>query len=360
MNRDAHRKPTLRRRRKVVTALHGAALVALACLACELAVIAAASFSLARDFSYTDNRTNSLWSYRLDDSARQPPAFPLLTLTNRDANALWGSDFPTPPAMWCEATGYWGIGRNVSGKELFSSRNGATWRPGEVLFHPKAGAAPSRLVVAWTAPGNLVIDVHCVLGRAAEQGNGIGYSLLKRGGSGDVAIVSLKNIGESLTNEVTGIGVAQGDQLFFRFDTCGDPGGDISRADIRIQGEPVATAGAMAARPYGGTVMAGSDFTFSVAETGAASFHWSPRSIPPISSMPTGVSNNWSSPASPRPLSGAGGGAIATGWRWPAWPASSGIGGALSRVTAPIPRSGALGANRSARWTCRRSARTSE
>ena len=112
----------------------------------------AAIYSLAGDFSCTDNRTNSTWSYRLDDFANTPPTFPLLTSGNRDANALWGSDFPAPPMMWSDATGYWGIGKNVTGKELFSTRNGTRWAPGEVLFHPKGGASPARLVIAWTAP----------------------------------------------------------------------------------------------------------------------------------------------------------------------------------------------------------------
>ncbi|MCX6925506.1 MAG: hypothetical protein NT154_20200, partial [Verrucomicrobia bacterium] len=131
----------------------------------------AASYSLSRDFSYSENNAQSTWSYRLDDFANHPPSFPLLISTNRDANGLWGSDFPTPPMMWCEASGYWGIGKNCTGKEQFSTRNGTHWAPGEVLFHPKAGASPSRLVVAWTAPSNMVVDVWYTFGRAAEQGN---------------------------------------------------------------------------------------------------------------------------------------------------------------------------------------------
>jgi hypothetical protein len=249
-------------------------LLASACLAEFLATLRAATYSLAGDFSYTDNRTNSLWSYRLDDFASPSPAFPLLTSTNRDANGLWGSDFPTPPLMWSEASGYWGIGRNLTGKELFSSRNGTTWAPGEILFHPKGGASPSGLVVGWTAPSNMVIDVRYTLGRGAEQGNGIGYQIIKRIGGVDVDVVTLENIGGGLTNDLTGIVVAQGDQLFFRFNTCGDSSGDISRADIRIEGRSLAAAGAMAAQPCGGTIAAGSDFTFSVPATGAAAFQW--------------------------------------------------------------------------------------
>jgi len=73
------------------------------------------TFSLARDFSYTENEADSTWSYRLDDPGNRPPAFPLLTLTNRDANSVWGSDFAEPPQMWCEGSGYWGIGKNLTG-----------------------------------------------------------------------------------------------------------------------------------------------------------------------------------------------------------------------------------------------------
>ena len=235
----------------------------------------AATYSLAGDFSYTDNRANSIWSFRMDDYANNPPAFlPLLTSTHRDANALWGSDFPTPPMMWSEATGYWGIGKNVTGKELFSSRNGTRWGPGEVLFHPKGGASPSGLVVGWTAPSSMVIDVRYAFGLGATQGNGIGLKIMKRIGGVDTEVVALDNIGSSVSNDLTGIVVAAGDQLFFRFDTCGDPGGDIIRAAIHIQGMPGVAAGAMAARPSGGTIMAGSDFTFSVPATGARTFQW--------------------------------------------------------------------------------------
>jgi len=234
----------------------------------------AATYSLANDFSYTVNRTNSTWSYRLDDYANNPPTFPLLTSSNRDANALWGSDFPTSPMMWSDATGYWGIGKNVTGKELFSTKNGTRWAPGEVLFHPKGGDSPSGLVVGWTAPSSMVIDVNYTFGRGAEQGNGIGYEIIKRCGGVDAKVVALDNVGSSLSNDLTGIVVAAGDQLFFRLNTCGDPGGDISRAAINIKGVPWVAARAIAAQPSGGTIAAGSDFTFSVPATGARTFQW--------------------------------------------------------------------------------------
>lgn len=249
-------------------------LLACAGLALLRGATQAATYSLADDFSYTENRTNSLWSYRLDDFAHPVPAFPLLTMTNRDVNALWGSSFPTPPLMWSEASGYWGIGKNLTGSELFSARNGTRWAPGEVLFHPKGGAAPAGLVVGWTAPSSMVIDVHYTLGRGAEQSNGIGYQITRRSGGADLDVARLENIGSGLTNDLTGIVVAQGDQLFFRFDPCGDPVGDISRADIRIEGKPTAVAGPMANRPWGGTIAEGSDFTFSLPVPGTGPFQW--------------------------------------------------------------------------------------
>lgn len=231
------------------------------------------TYSLAGDFTYTDNRTNNTWSYRLDDSANHPPTFPLLTSTNRDANAVWGSDFPTPPMMWCEATGYWGIGKNVTGKELFSTRNGTKWAPGEVLLHPKGGDSPSGLVIGWTAPGSMVIDVRYAFGLASTGSNGIGLRITKRTGRVDTDVVALGNIGNSLTNDLTGIAVAQGDQLFFRVDPCGDPSGDIVRAGIIVKGTPMA-ARTIATRPNGGTIAAGCDFTFSVTATGTQVLQW--------------------------------------------------------------------------------------
>ena len=249
-------------------------LLASAGLAALIATTQAETFSLSGDFSYTDNHATSTWSYRMDDFANDPPTFPLLASSNRDANALWGSDFPSPPRMWSEGTGYWGIGKSISGKEQFSTRNGTRWAPGEVMLHPKGGASPSGLVVGWTAPRSLVIDVHYVFRRGADQGTGIGYQIIKRTAGVTTKVVALDNIGGGLTNEMTGIVVAQGDQLFFRFDTCGDPGGDISLANIFIHAEPGLPADAMAARPSGGTIEAGSDFTFNVPAMGPRTLQW--------------------------------------------------------------------------------------
>ncbi|MHB0961461.1 MAG: GH32 C-terminal domain-containing protein [Pirellulaceae bacterium] len=234
----------------------------------------AATYSLADDFSYAENRAHSTWSYRLDDSAHPRPEFPLLPSADRDANALWGSAFLTSPKMWSDASGYWGIGKNVTGHEQISAPNGTRWAPGEVLFHPKSGDSPSGLVVAWTAPDHMVIDVEYTLALAAAQGNGIGLKIMKRIGGVDTEIVALANIGDRLANELHGIVVAQGDQLFFGFDNSGDPGGDIVRADIVVKGMPLAATQAVPAQPSGGTIAEGSRFTFSAPAAGAKTIQW--------------------------------------------------------------------------------------
>ncbi len=248
--------------------------LASALLAVLLSPAQAATYSLAGDFSYTQNCADSTWSYRLDDRANDPPAFPLLTLNSRNANEIWGSDFPTAPRMWSAESGYWGIGKNLTGKEQFSSRNNARWSSGEVLLHPKAGASPSGLVVCWTAPDDMVIDVHYTFGSASPQSNGIGYEIIKRRSAVDTKMVTLENIGKSLANDLNGIAVGKGDQLFFRFNTFGDPGGDIARAEIRINGRESAATSAPALQPSGCVVTEGSDFTFTAARAGSGPLQW--------------------------------------------------------------------------------------
>ena len=231
----------------------------------------ATTFSLTDDFSYSQQRADSTWSYRLDDTSNRAAVFPLLPSADRDVNGLWGSNFPNPPRMWSDVAGYWGIGKNLTGKALFSSRNDTTWAPGEVLLHPKGGDSPNGLVIGWTAPRRMRVDVRYTFALAARQTNGVGFRLTQRIGRVDTEVVAVDNIGESLTNSLTGIAVAKGDQLFFRVDTCGDPGGDIVRANTHIQAAPAAAG---SPRPYGGTVGEGSDFTFHFPATGARTFEW--------------------------------------------------------------------------------------
>ena len=232
------------------------------------------TFSLANDFSSTVNSTDSTWSYRLEDSSKTPPEFPLLQLATRDANQLWGSDFQAPPRMWSEAEGYWGIGKNTTGNELVSTRNGTNWKPSEVLLHPKGGGSPLGLVICWKSPASLVLDVSFSFGLAATQSTGIGYKVTKRSGGLDTAVVALDNIGSSIAHEVNRFVVAKGDQLFFRFNDCGEPGGDIVRVDIQIRGTALDKERARAAWPYSASIAAGSDFTFGVPASSARTFQW--------------------------------------------------------------------------------------
>ena len=174
--------------------------------------------------------------------------------------------------MWSEDSGYWGIGRNLTGKEQFSSRNNTRWSPGEVLLHPKAGDASSGLVVGWTAPDDMVIDVEYSFGLASPHSTGIGYSILKRGGGVDTEIISLDNIGSGIANELNQVAVAKGDQLFFRFNTAGDAAGDIVRTAITIEGSRASSPTAL--QLAGATITAGSNFTFTAPGDGEGPLQW--------------------------------------------------------------------------------------
>ena len=233
------------------------------------------SFSLAHDFSDTENDVSRIWSYRMDDGSRPAPVFPLLGPAKRDANALWGSDFARPPVMWSEEAGYWGIGINTSGEEQVSTRNGVRWAPGEVLLHPRgpAPATPAGLVIAWTAPEPMRIDLTYTFGRASIHGNGIGYEIIRRTSAGDAHLISLKNIGRDLANELNGVRVAQGDQLLFRFHTDGEPTGDIIRVGIVIRGE-LGAALEPAVMPASATITAGSDLSLIGPSSAAALWQW--------------------------------------------------------------------------------------
>ena len=232
------------------------------------------TWSLADDFSYTENSDNSTWSYRLDDFADEHPTFPLLTSNDRNANALWGSMFATAPNMWSDTTGYWGIGKNTTGKDQLSPRNGTRWTPGEVLLHPKGGTSSAGLVVTWRAAGPMMIDVKYTVGSTAAPTDGVGLRITKRIGGVDTEIVATADVGGRIDNEVVGIAVAEGDQLFFRFNDRGNPGGDITRASIIVKGKPLAAAQQAAIQPGGGTVVEGSRITFSASAADGKTFQW--------------------------------------------------------------------------------------
>lgn len=229
------------------------------------------TWSLAKDFSCAENKPESTWSYRLDDRNSDTPRFPLLIRNDRDANQIWGSDFATPPRMWSEESGYWCIGKNDTVGQLFSSRNHTKWPAGEVLLHPKAGGSPTGLVVGWTSPKDLVVDVRYSFLLASPQSRGIGYSILKRSDTGDTQIVALGNIGGEITNALNRVAVAKGNRLFFRFDTAGNPGGDIVRAAITVKGQPDKPD---APQLTGATLTEGSDYTFSAPDDSEGPWQW--------------------------------------------------------------------------------------
>lgn len=228
-------------------------------------------WSLARDFSIDENHSESTWSYHLDDRENKIPAFPLLTRNDRDVNQIWGSDFETPPKSWSGESGYWCIGKNDTGHELFASRNKAKWPVGEVLLHPKGGASPAGLVVGWTSPKDLVVDVRYSFQLASPHSRGIGYSILKRSDMGDTQIVALGDIGSEITNQLNRVAVSKGNQLFFRFDTAGDPGGDIVRAAITVEGQPDKSD---APHLAGATITEGSDYTFTPRDNSKGPWQW--------------------------------------------------------------------------------------
>lgn len=229
-------------------------------------------YSLADDFSLTGNAAGGTWSYGVDDASGPSPVWRRLSAARRDANALWGSEFAQPPLMWSDGSGYWGIGKNTSGEEQVSARNEVRWAPGEVLLHPGGAAPASGLVIGWTAPGEMQIDLEYTLGRASPQGNGIGYEIVRRTSAGDSRLVALRNIGSHLANELHGMQVARGDQLLFRFHTDGDPGGDIARVGIVIRGRPGVVG--PAPTPTAATVTAGSDLNLTAPATAGDSSAW--------------------------------------------------------------------------------------
>ena len=239
----------------------------------------AATFSLADDFA-TVQHAGSAWSFRLIDAEKDFDAWPRLPTNDRTANELWGSDFDAPPWMWSEATGYWGIGKNATGRELYSARNEARWKPGEVLLHPKGGAAPAGLAICWTAPSDLWVDVRFSFGLVAAGGNGVGLRLAKRARNAEQEIVAQRNIGKQIVNELRTLALAKGESLVFEIDTYDEPTGDIVKAEIVIEGRPSPAALSPTVQPAEATISAGSRFTFSVAAVDGATIEWRMNGTP--------------------------------------------------------------------------------
>src|SRR6185436_9818331 len=133
-------------------------------------------------------------------------------------------------------------------------------------------ASPARLVIAWRAPASMVVNVHYSFRKAMSCGNGVGYELRKRIGGVDTELIAFNNIGSGVTLDQLGLSFGAGDQLFFRMDTWGDAGCDITGAAIEITevtGPPVINSD-----PTGGNVPEGGTFSFNATATGAFGYAW--------------------------------------------------------------------------------------
>jgi len=237
-------------------------------------------FSLAEGLSMDRNDALSMWTFQVGDPSAPPANLRFFSGPQRDANQLWGSDFAMPPRMWADAEGYWGIGRNDFGVAQVSTRNGTTWRPGEVLLHPKGGEVPAGLVIGWTAPRALVVDLRHAFGLAAQGSDGAGLRVLRWTPAGSEELVALSNIGVGITHQLNGLRVQPGDRILFHIDTAGDPGGDIVRADIRMTARKPDSGSASVIEPSEAQVALGSDLTLSVSGGSTDAIQWSQDGTP--------------------------------------------------------------------------------
>ena len=137
--------------------------------------------------------------------------------------------------MWSDATGYWGIGKNTTGTELVSTRNGTIWKPGEVLLHPKGktGESTSGLVIVWTAPKRMTVEAAFSFDLAAIQSSGIGYRIVQRGAHGDRPIVAIKNIGTGVRHKLTGISIEMENSCSFASTPPASPAETSSRRTFK-------------------------------------------------------------------------------------------------------------------------------
>jgi beta-fructofuranosidase len=237
-------------------------------------------FALADGFSPGRNEAHTTWTFQVGNPEKGASGLRFLAVSGRDANQLWGSNFAAPPRMWADADGYWGIGRNDSGVPQVSTRNDTTWRPGEVLLHPRGGEAPADLVIGWTAPRGLALDLRYAFSLAAQGSDGVGLRVLRWTPAGPEQLVTLPNIGLGITHQLRGLGVQKGDRLLFCIDTAGDPGGDIVRADIRITARTMASAVASGVEPTEAEVTLGSDLTLVATGPARRGVQWMKGGIP--------------------------------------------------------------------------------
>lgn len=232
--------------------------------------------SLAKEFTLDKNGAGDGWSFRLVAEKDVADASPLLRVASRTANELWGSNFDAPPRMWSDPDGYWGIGRNDSGRELISTRNDTRWMPGAMLLHPKGndGAHPAGLAICWAAPHDASIDLHYAFALAAGGSNGVGLRVVKCSSGGTTEIVALQGIGRRIAHFVQGLNVAKGDEIRFQLDTCGDAVGDIVSADVVVETRARTPGRPPAPQPSGGTVSEGSRIAFLAPAASAKSVQW--------------------------------------------------------------------------------------
>jgi len=215
--------------------------------------VQAATYSLATDFSLSNNGTGgNPWSYCLDKVVGEPVQPFTLGNNTRNANTMWGTSFATPPTMWSDLTGdtsgVAGIGKNLTGVTLTDAGTGISWAPGEILLRPVYYGTPyTRFVIGWTAPSAGTIDGNWTFSKAATAGagDGVGYMLIRGG-----ATTPIQGFGSQtppnttngpMSSSFTGLSVAAGDKLWWRMDAWGSAGtNDITKAAITITmaGEP--------------------------------------------------------------------------------------------------------------------------
>lgn len=205
--------------------------------------------SLENDFSLASNSNSDTWSYRLSYWAEAiPTRFSYLLPTNtRSATDVWGAPFASPPTMWSDAVGFWGIGKNSSGVD--QTAGALTWPNGTVLLHPDPNGSgnlvdgdPLRFVISWQAPSAMIIDASWSFSMApglvpapGPDGNGVAIAVdsYLGGTPSEGPWSALTSLGP-VNGSITGLSVAAGDRLYWTIENWGDPTGDITMASINI------------------------------------------------------------------------------------------------------------------------------
>ncbi len=200
--------------------------------------------SLADDFSIASNSNSDTWSYRLKDFAfnDETQFNTLLPNNSRSANDVWGTALGSPPLMWSDPAGYWGIGRNDSG--VTQNSGALSWAPGEVLLHPKGAIDTGRLVISWLAPSAMTIDANWTFSMASglvpdpgPDGEGVGIQVESFVGGVFTTHIGFANPSTAagpINGSLLGLTVAAGDRLYWSVDNWVNSVGDITKAEITI------------------------------------------------------------------------------------------------------------------------------